>query len=247
MSSLIKATLLLGVLALWPAQTSFGQNKSESALLGRSIGCFEIKKANVHVALSTLSASFGIPIGVEVAKGGNTGPEIQLSIRNGTLRQVLNAVMEQDGRYEWRLNDGVINVMPKSDHDPLLQTLLDTRIRTFSTKEKTDTFFLRLAIVDLPEVKATLSEAGVRPRISAYTNADIAGLGTRFTLTMSDTTLRNLLNEIVRKETSEAKYWVVNRFRDGGEYFILNFAVFERPAWIDCPPVLAPGNASVSR
>jgi len=66
-----------------------GQHSSPKALLDRRFQNLEIKQANVHLALSQLSASYGIPIGVEVAKGGNDGPEIHVRAKNGSLRQVL--------------------------------------------------------------------------------------------------------------------------------------------------------------
>ena len=45
---------------------------------------------------------------------------------------------------------------------------------------------------------------------------------------VSESSLRRLLNEIVR--TSEAKYWIVKRFGDRNEYFLLNFMVREDAA-----------------
>jgi|GEM_PF-4662719 hypothetical protein len=41
------------------------------------------------------------------------------------------------------------------------------------------------------------------------TNADTVPVGEQFTLTMSNKTMRDILNEIIR--SSDAKYWIVNR------------------------------------
>jgi hypothetical protein len=50
-------------------------------------------------------------------------------------------------------------------------------------------------------------------------NPDYTSPGDGLSLTMSNATLRNILNEIVK--TSEAKYWIVNRDGQDGEYLIL--------------------------
>jgi hypothetical protein len=221
------------IVLLWAPEGLSGQNSSKE-LLDRRLQNLDIKEANAHLALSQLSKRFGIAIGVEVAKGANNGPEIHLNVKDGSLREVLDAVVEQDGRYEWSVSNSVINVTPKSDRDVLLEDLLETNIDKFSIGEKVNTFDLRVMIVDLPEVRAKLKMAGLAPRISAYTNADTAALGDRFTLTMSQTTLKGVLNEIVRSDASQAKFWIVNRLGDHGEYFLLNFSVFEGPPLTGC-------------
>jgi len=221
------ATLL--VVLLVRANAATAQNVSATNLLEKRLDNIEIIEANLHLALSRLSEEYGIPIGVEVVKGGNKGPKIALRMKDGTVQEVLDALVRQDARYNWSLDENVINVTPNSERDVFLRDLLDAKIRTFSITENGNTFDLRMRIVELPEVKTRLNQAGIQPRVSAYTNADTAALGDRFTLTMSNVTLRNILNEIVKSETSEAKYWVVTRLRDHAEYFIVNFSVFEGP------------------
>lgn len=209
------------------------QSMSTAALLDRQVENVEISETNAHLALSQLSASYGIPIGVEVAKGGNEGPEINLKFKRANLRQLLDAVVAQDNRYEWSLRNEVISVTPKSNRDWFLADLLDTEIKEFSTRTKINTFDLRAIITDLPEVENKLKAANVQARTSAYTNADTAPLGDKFALTMHNTTLRAVLDEIVTSKSNEVRYWIVNRFGDHDENFLVNFTTFEGPPFRD--------------
>jgi len=161
-----------------------------------------------------------VPIGLEVARGGTKSPEIYLNFRDANLRQVLDAIVAKDGRYEWTLHNGVVNVTPRADRDVLLRDILDTKVREFSIKKGTNSFDLRLALANLPEVKRKLEEADVTAKISAFTNADSQDLKD-LRLAITDTTFRDILNQIIK--TSDLKYWIVNRDGAHGEYLILSF------------------------
>jgi hypothetical protein len=211
------------------SQTSIAQTTSTGALLDRQVEDVEISEANAHLALSQLQLAMGYQSALRWRKGGNNGPQIHLRFKNATLRRLLDAIVAQDNRYEWSLRNEVISVTPKSNRDWFLSGLLDTEIKAFSTGTATDTFGLRAIIVDLPEVEDKLNGANVRPEVSAYTNADTAKLGHKFSLTMHNTTLKGILDEIVKAKTSEVRYWIVNRFGEHDEHFLVNFTTFEGP------------------
>src|SRR5476651_2122239 len=117
MKVLLKTQVLVALLTyLVLAPSAFTCNvTSEEAALDRHIQDLKIKRANVHLALSYLANNYRVPIGFEVASGGNEGPEIHLDFQDTTLREVLNTVVAEDVRYEWTVRNGVINVTPKSE------------------------------------------------------------------------------------------------------------------------------------
>ncbi len=198
-------------------------------LLDRHIRDVRIAASNLPEALAQLSAVHRIPIGVEALTSKDEPRNIRLKLQDGSLREVLDALLSQDSRYEWHLVNDVINVTPKDQdsRDPLVIELLDTQIGQFSATGNINTYDLRGRIVDLPEVGAKLRLAGLSAPISSYTSADTPQLGKTFSVIFSNASLRDLLNEIVRKDTSEAKYWIVQRFGDNRQYILLNFSVYE--------------------
>lgn len=182
---------------------------------------FQIEDGSVVSVLAEAARASGVPVGLEGARDPDAGPKVSVDIRGGTMRDALEAVVRQDTRYEWRVVDGVINVYPKAGRDDLLPSLLETPVRDFSIVEGTGRKVIQNRMVDLPEVKAKLEAAHVTPRFFVMSNLDVIPVGARFSLAVRDTTLRGLLNRIVRDST--AKFWVLRRDGADGENLILNF------------------------
>ena len=219
-------------------QLSFSQKDSHALVLERTIRDVKLKEANVDLALARLSVGYGIRIGLEMAKDSSDGPEIVLELKDATVRQILDSIIKQDTRYEWAIVDNVINVKPRSDREELLADLLNTKIRSFSVQRHTATFDLRVRLLDLPEVQTRLRDAGVRRRVSGYFNADLLSMGDNLSLTLHDKTLKEILNTLVSTRTSDARYWVINRFRTDNDYVTLNFVVFQEAISLEKSPAL---------
>ena len=122
--------------------------------------------------MTYLSQGYDVPIGLEVAQGGTSSPEIHLNFRDATLRQVFDAIVAADSRYEWIVDRGVINFRPRVTRDLFLKDLLDTRVSEFRIPGGTNSYDVRVALANLPEIKAKMDRADVTPKISAFTNAD---------------------------------------------------------------------------
>lgn len=220
----IPPALVALLLLLSCAGNTAGQDTGRQ-LLELPVRKVKIKEAaNVHLALSALANEYGVPIGLEVAAAGGQGPKISLDLEGRPLREVLDAVVEQDRRYEWRLVDGVINVFPKEGRDEFLRDLLETRLSRFAIAKGTGLFDIRRQIAETPEVRAKLERAGVGSGGGGFvTNADFAEAGPGFTLDASGLTLREILNKVIA--TSETKYWIINRTADerNASKLIINF------------------------
>lgn len=216
-------TLCVAVLlTLACAQLCHGQGAGDD-VLARRVKAFTLKEPNINLALSAIAREYRVPIGVEMAaKGkGYRDKEIDIAISDGTLRDVLNAVIEADPRYVWRTTDGVVNVYPKAERDELLKDLLETKVQNLSFGNNPTLYKIRNSIVELPEIKSKLERARVTPFIVAITGVAFERPGGGFSMSVSDLTLQEVLNHVIKQ--SEVKFWILNRFGDDNELLVLNF------------------------
>jgi|SRR6266404_2662274 len=181
-----------------------------------------LKERSINLALATIARDYQIPIGIEMSVNGDypVNREIELDFKDATLPEVLNSIVKQDPRYSWKTVDDVINFYPSVSQDALLRDLLETRIGEFSFANHESVYRLRYSVVELPEIRAKLSRAGVAPQIVAYTGIDFEKMYRDFSFTMSDVTLRKILNRLIRE--SDWKFRIVNRICKK-ELFLLNF------------------------
>jgi hypothetical protein len=201
------------------AQISFGHSP-EKDLLEQPVRMLNVNAENIFSALSEIVSKCKVPIGFESALEGNENLEVHINIRKGSLRDVLDAIVEQDYRYEWKLTDGVINIYPKVRRDDFLRDLLNTQVHQFNIMKGTSRFSIRVGITDLPEIKAKLEDKKISRDIAAWTNADYVEASPGFILSMSDATVREILNQIIK--TSEAKFWALRRTGEGYQFLNLN-------------------------
>lgn len=90
-----------------------------------------------------------MPIGFEATAQGDN--KIKAKAEKGTIRNVLDAVVQSDPRYEWEETDGVINISPKQNKSPILEAV----VRSFKVNQlrRDDAI---AALLELPEVKAKI-------------------------------------------------------------------------------------------
>ena len=213
---------ILILLLLACVQQSHGQSK-DSNILNRHIKDLTIRDQNINLALSRIAGDYHIPIGLEMVpgEGGAVEKNIKLDIKDSTCREILDAIVEQDDRYEWKLTDGVVNVYPKANRDAILQDVLATKVKRFSLDKNTSLYRARVNIVEVPEIKSKLKDHQITPFIVAFTGIDYQKLGNDFSMNVSDVTLQEILNQIIKQ--SATKYWIVNRYGENHEFLILNF------------------------
>jgi hypothetical protein len=186
-------------------------------MLDKLVSNLSLRESSIDLALKEVSAKYSVPIGLEMALSANENLEVKIDIKKGTLRDVLDAVVRVDAKYEWQLVDGVVNVCPRIQRDDLLRT----RVESFRVQQRTGLLDLRADITKLPELRAKLDSAHVRPIIVAWATPDFAEASPGFRINVKDVTLRELLNQIV--STSDIKYWVVRRYGDRFQFLALRF------------------------
>jgi hypothetical protein len=107
------------------------------------------------------------------------------------------------------------------ERDDLLKDLLGTKIQSLRIGKNPTTYAVRNSIVSVPEIKSKLKAANVTPFIVGVSGVDFERMGDDFSLSVSDVTLQELLNRIVRQ--SGVKFWILNRYGEQNELLILNF------------------------
>lgn len=203
-------------------QAAYGQTKEGRALESR-ITDLEVENASLRDVLLRIARDYRVPIGLEDALARNASPTITMKLSGSgqSLKKVFDSLVKQDDRYTWRSADGVFFFSPVKDRDELLTAVLDTPVDQFVIQPKTDKLEVRSRIANLPGVLAKLNAAGVEPLIvdlisSGRFNHEVAP---NFSLSVENTTVRELLDTIVKQ--SDVKLWVVNRFGERGQYFVL--------------------------
>jgi hypothetical protein len=212
-------SLLLPLIITVPAKDALGQKRDE--LLDRELQEIAIQYSNLPLALRHLSEDYKVPIGFEVSPDDDLliDRKIELKRDRATLKDVLTNLIPEDSLYSWEVRDEVINVFPKGRREPLLSSLLDTSIKNVSVSRATSRFGFSYAITGDARIRAVLASFGVEPNNEAYSSHDILGFGKNFSLNMSDSPLRVVLNKLIRE--SDAKFWFLNRDGKKGEFLLL--------------------------
>jgi hypothetical protein len=208
------------VMALWLTLGHAAGGQATAGRLDRRVRDVRVEAENAAAALSQIAYDYNVPIGVEAASKGKWRA-VRIDLREATLREVLDAVAAQDPRYEWREEGGVVNFTPTADRDELSADVLGTTVSHLSIEQGTSRASIKDKILELPAVKAKLEKAGVSAGFTGLLGRDYDKIGPGFTLQVSNVTVREVLNQII--STSEAKCWIVNRYGDKHENFVLNF------------------------
>jgi|GEM_PF-4007907 hypothetical protein len=216
-------TLLTIAIVVLTSLTSARSQTRESNTLDHHFDSVTIKEASIILALNGIANDNSLPIGLEVAAAQPESPEreINLTLKDTTLRTVLNEIIKQDSRYTWISDGGVIYFYAKLDRDPLLQDLLATNLGEFTIGGDRTTSQVRNRILELPEIKAKLERAKVSPLVIFWRGADHGKLEDGFSSQIANVTLKSLLDQIILHSTQ--KFWMLNRYGKSNEYVVLNF------------------------
>lgn len=193
--------VLLGV-----GTQSSAQNNGNK-LLDRELS-LHLNKATLIYVLDTLAIDHRVPIGLEKAPSLGDEAKFDIDVEKASLREVLDLIVQQEPGYQWTMRNGVINLSPTGERSEFVATLLETRIRHFTTGRRIDKFELRSSILQLPEVRDLLVSRGVTiNRFSDYPDNQSAPASRGIDLSISDVSVREILNTVVRD--SQYKIWTV--------------------------------------
>ena len=220
--------------SLLPLQISvFGQSL-ETDLINQKVE-INLSKATLVEVLSTLAVEYRVAIGLEeatdsrqkinkrmyVEDGKIKWKDGTINIKSGTLKEVLDSLVEQEPQYTWEVRDNVINVFPVQLRDEFLKKLLETKIEKFSPQKSMNKFEIRDMIVELPEVKALLKAEKVKALNRYYSTRRSIYADDEIDLSISNTDVRGVLNKIARD--SEHKIWFIERIGEKREDLLVSF------------------------
>jgi len=108
-----------------------------------------------------------------------------------SLSQVLNTLVAADPRYQWKMQDGVVNLLPATG-EPLL---LKTRLNGFHMENISSALDPLDQLLALPEVKTRMRDLHLKPGIAIITSSSPAN-PSKFSVKQNGGTLRQALNAI---------------------------------------------------
>ncbi|HKU78086.1 MAG TPA: hypothetical protein VJR02_29490 [Pyrinomonadaceae bacterium] len=160
--------------------------------------------------LTRVSFDYDVPVGLEVLSDEQISKVYRVELREGTIPDLMAQIISQNERYDWIIENGVVNVFPRDKYrDALLAQLLKTRIRNFAVDKNSDCWKLQNDLLKAPEIKAVISAHGMQGSGADFSGFYIPQLGRQFSLQVSDTTLKTLLNHIIR-ESPLARTWIIS-------------------------------------
>ena len=206
--NLIRLTFALVVAAWLSANGSvcLGQS-TENNLLKRRVS-LRVKDGTMIEALDRLSGEESVPIGWEVTLNDFVRHDINVDLRNTALKDVLDYLVLAEPSYRWKVENGVIAVIPAVGRDELLEKFLSLRIKQFEPPKGLSVFAFRDAILDLPEVHSFLQSNGLEGSHTAHLSG-MAPPPLDFEFRVADTELRALLNKLLRD--GHRRMWILSR------------------------------------
>lgn len=200
----------------------FAQENDEKILKTQIVGAM-VNGRDINTTLHNIALKYKLPIGFEPENkytnsrryGRKKSP---VRIVNGNLGQVLDALIEQNPSYEWRVVDGVINVYSSKNKDYVIEDILNTKITNIFIKGLLGKMNVGDVIFNTSEGKEKLKSLGMRDIHFYYAN-EILNPNISKINSLShfeNVTIREVLNQIIKLNND--KFWVISRWGSKGEF-----------------------------
>lgn len=187
---------------------------NDDELLDRRVSEFEVVDPT-SVVLTGLASRSQVPIGMEKVPETN-GPAKTIGVMadGDTIRTILDLVLAKDPQYVWQRANSVINVFPKHDKDPLLETMV-ARFQVNNVNKQGAIELLK----NSPEVKTVLTASALRENTLHLLPGPDGDSLPRFSLELENSSVRDILNAIML--ASNRTSWVFARNGPRNEFFYL--------------------------
>jgi hypothetical protein len=149
-----------------------------------------------------------------------TQADILESSSEESLDESLDRITQDSKHYEWKDEQGVVNLFPKSFSVDLLQV----NITEFKVTNIDNLPLLMDKLLQLPEITMAQARLGLKPGMNFGGLSSPPRNRPPVELVFVNTTLRDILNEIVRKRGRGV--WLYKEYMfDGANVFVLDFVV----------------------
>jgi hypothetical protein len=173
------------------------QQVQTTDLLRRKVGDVQLHNVAPDGALAHALMTVRAP-GAIVKPPGAPEQLSELKLPGPTLGDLLAAIVLASPDYKWRVDDGVVNLLPAGNIPQLLQV----RIGNLSIHGANSTEEVIGKLLALPEVKSRAAELHLNTGLRFVTGGGPNRLGKpdeKFQVRLSDVTLLQALNSIVRQ------------------------------------------------
>lgn len=173
-----------------------------------TLECVPVRDARIdEVLIGSLTLQEPpIPFGFVGIPTEDPDAGIDLSPPGSSVRNLLDALVAADLRYRWEVRDGVVNLVPTAGIPPLLE------VRLTAFDEDGTMSHLLWALENAPEVRkraAELGFAGPTQPIFQFGAVDRR----KFGIHCRDCSVRDVLNEVVRRN---GQFWKYREPKFGG-------------------------------
>lgn len=159
--------------------------------------------------MTSLSLDYDIPLGLEISSDEKLSNRYRLELSEGTVADLMSQIIRQNERYDWSIENGVVNIFPRDKYrHAFLAELLRVRISSFAVNKNSDCWKLQDDLVNTREIKAVIDAHGMQIGTN-FSGFYIPQLGRNFSLKASEITLKALLNRII-KESPLARTWLIS-------------------------------------
>lgn len=194
-------TMISHAAAVWSLLLLSPAIYGQGVRLGGTVSDFNSEGIGLTETLLKFSHQEHFPIAIEYVDRASLNNPIQVSLRNATIRQALNAILLQGQDYRWKLHNGIIEVTNrharKSGED-----FLHKVIPIFEIKEKTSAKMASLIL-------AMSLQMVLDPKIKGIAGDIMGDLGPPIVkpATLHNRTVEYILSYIVVQSGSEG--WTV--------------------------------------
>lgn len=169
-----------------------------------------LEEDSIGELFSHLSFAYSVPIGLEIARGGDGPTFYRIELKQGTLSDLLTQFVTDHKEYVWEIDNGVVSIFPKKVYrDPVVRKLLETKISSFSVVEKTTTTTFGQSLLCTQEVKRILELYGITYDTGNPGGFYIQQLGQQYSFDVSNIPVKAILDKVI-KESPAAKNWIIS-------------------------------------
>lgn len=154
--------------------------------------------------LAAMPNTYGVTVGLELDIQAHH--VVRLSLRDATITDVMNAVVQSSQKHQWRQTGKFVEVWPVDGSNPLL----DTRISSFNVQDLSPAEAFD-QLLGLPEVQANMTALKLKRRVPDVSPGKLNS--SRFSVNLEGVSLREALNRIAHE--SGIEIWIFRNHPHG--------------------------------
>jgi hypothetical protein len=144
-----------------------------------------------EVAMKSFNRTYTIG-GVSILFDGDEETKYTLKPETYYQKDVLDSIVEAEPLYQWKIQDGLINLVPKKNYP-----VLETKINNFYIYNATKEEMIETLLIS-PEFQSAIKEAKVEKKPFYCCGGLCTTQPQRNTINLQNSTVQEVLNEIVR-------------------------------------------------